>query len=268
MPAPLHLGSALTTLPAPTAPQIASLVGCGPLNLDLLNGLIKLIGSRLDANTSNLDILNAAIDDRVSTAVYNSLTKTLNLSFIEGGGISIDITGILADAQEASFPAGVIAMWSGSALAIPVGFALCNGSNGTPNLTGRFVMGLAPGYAIGSTGGAIEHDHGATGDGGDHGHGGATGSTVLTEAQIPAHDHPNGVGDNLSTSFVYSTVPGASSSNMNNDAAAGTVQGMTGEAGGGEGHTHTISDSGVHSHSTANGSSLPPYYVLAYIMKV
>ncbi len=37
-------------------------------------------------------------------------------------------------------PSGVIVMWSGTIATIPSGWALCNGSNGTPDLRNRFVV--------------------------------------------------------------------------------------------------------------------------------
>jgi hypothetical protein len=40
-----------------------------------------------------------------------------------------------------AFPTGGIILWSGSIASIPSGWALCNGSNGTPDLTDRFVIG-------------------------------------------------------------------------------------------------------------------------------
>ena len=51
-------------------------------------------------------------------------------------------------------PGGFIGMWSGSAETIPTGWALCNGTNGTPNLTDRFILGAGKGYTPGTTGGA------------------------------------------------------------------------------------------------------------------
>jgi len=38
-------------------------------------------------------------------------------------------------------PVGGIIIWSGVATEIPTGWALCDGTNGTPNLAGRFIMG-------------------------------------------------------------------------------------------------------------------------------
>lgn len=40
-----------------------------------------------------------------------------------------------------TIPVGGIIMWSGDPNAIPAGWALCNGANGTPDLSGRFIVG-------------------------------------------------------------------------------------------------------------------------------
>ena len=53
--------------------------------------------------------------------------------------------------------------------AIPTGYALCDGGNGTPDLRDRFVVGAGTTYAVADTGGAA--------------------SVTLTEAEIPAHTH-------------------------------------------------------------------------------
>lgn len=50
-------------------------------------------------------------------------------------------------------PTGGIIMWSGSIGSIPAGYVLCNGSNGTPDLRDRFVVGAGNSYAVGATGG-------------------------------------------------------------------------------------------------------------------
>ena len=50
-------------------------------------------------------------------------------------------------------PNGAIIMWSGTVATIPDGFSLCDGSNGTPDLRNRFVIGAGSNYAVGATGG-------------------------------------------------------------------------------------------------------------------
>lgn len=69
------------------------------------------------------------------------------------------------------FPAGGIIMWSGTIVAIPVGWALCDGTNGTPNLTDRFILGAGTG--AGNEPGAI----------------GGANSYVLSTSQMPSHSH-------------------------------------------------------------------------------
>jgi len=50
-------------------------------------------------------------------------------------------------------PSRGIIMWSGTAADIPTGWALCDGTNGTPNLTDRFILGAGKAYQPGATGG-------------------------------------------------------------------------------------------------------------------
>ena len=53
-------------------------------------------------------------------------------------------------------PIGGIIMWSGAQADIPTGWQLCDGSNGTPDLRGRFVLGAGGKYAVDATGGEEE----------------------------------------------------------------------------------------------------------------
>ena len=74
-------------------------------------------------------------------------------------------------------PQGIIVMWSGSLTNIPAGWVLCDGSNGSPNLRDRFVVGASAVRSVGATGGSEAHSHSAstgigstrTGDGGGTG---------------------------------------------------------------------------------------------------
>jgi hypothetical protein len=58
-------------------------------------------------------------------------------------------------------PAGAIIMWSGSIASIPTGWALCDGTNGTPNLTDRFVRSVGT-QNPGGTGGNVSQIHSHT----------------------------------------------------------------------------------------------------------
>lgn len=56
--------------------------------------------------------------------------------------------------QTAGLPVGVIAFWSGSVETIPSNWALCDGNNGTPNLSDRFVLCAGGIYTVAATGGS------------------------------------------------------------------------------------------------------------------
>ncbi len=74
-------------------------------------------------------------------------------------------------------PPGGIIIWSGAIIAIPPGFVLCDGNNGTPDLRDRFVVGAGDTYAVDASGGSVNHDHDFTSDGHDH--------SIFVDAAIP-----------------------------------------------------------------------------------
>lgn len=136
-------------------------------------------------------------------------------------------------------PSGGIIMWSGSIATIPTGWALCDGTNGTPDLTERFIIGAGSNdnlsvtgtgaYAVGSTGGAN--------------------SVTLTIGQMPAHTHTfNGSGDNSVDDW---TNPASKGQFRNLNDRPGTYTAGMNSTGGGLPHENR-----------------PPYYALAFIMKL
>lgn len=63
------------------------------------------------------------------------------------------------DAQSAGMLKGMIVLWSGSVASIPAGWALCNGSGGTPDLRNRFIVGAGDTYNPDASGGNVSHNH-------------------------------------------------------------------------------------------------------------
>ena len=75
-------------------------------------------------------------------------------------------------------------MWSGADGAIPTGWALCNGSNGTPDLRGRFIISSTYSAGIGGLyGGGQTTNVSTTQTGGLHDH-------LLSTGEMPSHNHP------------------------------------------------------------------------------
>lgn len=195
---------------------------------------------------------------------------------LDDGQIALaKLNGLLAYIKDNAVELGMIMIWSGAELDIPAGWALCNGLNGTPDLRDKFIVGAGGvNYAVGDTGGNTTHAHGTTMDAA----GGFTATItvadhILTESEIPAHNHGNGVSDdNVGTLFTYGTKTAPIGGNINNDPGTNTTQGLTETIGGDGGHSHGATADPVpdHTHTlnNASASSLPPYYALCYIMRV
>lgn len=63
-----------------------------------------------------------------------------------------------------AMPSGGIIIWSGAIAAIPSGWYICDGSNSTPDLRAKFVIGAnTTTYPVGATGGATAHSHTVSG---------------------------------------------------------------------------------------------------------
>ncbi len=54
---------------------------------------------------------------------------------------------------------GIISIWHGLLADIPDGWVLCDGTNGTPNLSTKFILGSIFDAEVGQTGGALNHNH-------------------------------------------------------------------------------------------------------------
>ena len=182
-------------------------------------------------------------------------------------------------------PSGIIAVWSGAEGAIPSGWYLCNGSNGTPDLRNRFIVGAGSGssYSVGNTGGSNtvtlstsqipahshttnNHSHNASVSDPGHGHSvsvsdpGHSHNTSVTGAKLfpgygGAHVPYGGSGGYPGTHFNMSNANTGISANASN--ANTSISVSTGNA-----NPSTNNTGGGGSHENR-----PPYYALCYIMK-
>lgn len=213
---------------------------------------------------SDLNVANPASTDSVAQADdhIRLIKAAIKATFP-------NINGPVTASQSAlnsPLPSGIIVMWSGATA--PAGWALCDGTNGTPDLRNRFVVAAGTTYPLNTTGGSTTssaaggHTHTEAAAGG-HNHTGVVGGTALTIAQMPAHSHD----------YTYYRGPNVSSGGGAQPYALNAVTGTTTSAGSGAAHDHTIATDGSHSH-TINAvadhthTTTPPYYALAYIMKI
>lgn len=142
-----------------------------------------------------------------------------------------------------SVPSGFIGMWSGTIATIPSGWYLCNGSNGTPDLRNKFIVGadadvtsIAKTTITGSatqTGGskdaiAVSHTHTITDPGHSHNYERVNNSSPQSGTDTNCYVTP------LTTVATSTATTGI-----------------------------TINSAG----SSGTNANLPPYYALAFIMK-
>ena len=212
----------------------------------------------------------------LSGANYGSLGQVLTS---QGSGSAAAWTTVIG------VPSGIIAVWSGSEGSIPSGWYLCNGSNGTPDLRNRFIVGAGSGssYSVGNTGGSNtvtlstsqipahshttnNHSHNASVSDPGHGHSvsvsdpGHSHNTSVTGAKLfpgygGAHVPYGGAGGYPGTHFNMSNANTGISANASN--ANTSISVSTGNA-----NPSTNNTGGGGSHENR-----PPYYALCYIMK-
>lgn len=146
-------------------------------------------------------------------------------------------TAFVTSAIAAALPSGVIVIWSGASSAIPAGWYLCNGTNGTPDLRDRFVVGAGSTYVVGNTGGS-------------------------KDAIVVAHTHTGTT--NTSGAHTHTIPLQANLIRNGSDERDGASNGTTQTSSAGE-HSHTFTTASTGSSGT--NANLPPYYALCYIMK-
>ena len=217
-------GSAFTT---------ATSSDVGVVRVDGSSMLVDALGT-VSVNPTPLNTLSSNLTTNINTLSSNTwrAATSSTLGLVRPDGTSVLISAGVISIQ--AFYTGMIMMWSGSIASIPSGWALCNGSNGTPDLRNRFVVAAGSTYNPGDTGGTsdtivVSHSH------------------TVTD---PGHFHRWGGGGNMQAG---------------NDNGGGSVNG-------GSSNYPTSTTSTNISIDTAGQSglnqNLPPYYALAYIMKL
>ena len=213
------------------AKSISALVNGAPDQLNTLNELAKALG-----NNSNF-----------AATVTAELAKKLN---------STEAESTYATKQEARVLPGTVTAFSGAFKdGYPVDkntglvnreWHLCDGTNGTPDLRNRFIYG---------------------GDGTNNGATGGEASVTLTEQNIPAHSHSASVSSAGKHTHTAKTYFDSGNDHFNNFSCSYTKYTKG---------TATVNPSGEHTHDITIGNTggnqphnnMPPYYVLAFIMKL
>ena len=274
-----------------TASSITSL---GTLTGLSVNGNVSVTGTvdgrDVSSDGSKLDGIDSGAKDDQTKAEIDALN--INADQLDGqhgsyyqnaGNLN---AGTVPDARLANsslFVTGMIMMYTGNSA--PSGWAICNGSSGTPDLRDRFIVGAGSGYSVNDTGGAA--------------------SVTLSTAQIPSHNHSfsgssshshtinqhthsfSGSGSNTHSHGVPKGRGGSQASishhvadtaveqtqgtfATSNTTISISVSGTTGGASDRGTNSQTVSISGNTGNKGDGGSheNRPPYYALMFIMKL
>jgi microcystin-dependent protein len=159
---------------------------------------------------------------------------------------NIDLRSSLDNGNEfigyGTVPIGGIIIWNDyNSVTTPDGWALCDGQNDTPDLRGKFIMSSTYGSTVALTGGQSNYSVGQKG---------GKQYVTLTEDEMPSHTHK----------FTFDRFDGGPSDpddqeqDLDSDEDEATLRTYTRD-------TQGTGGDGAHENR-------PPYYVLAYIMRI
>jgi len=297
-----------------TARGASTTTACTFQNLTI-TGNLTVSGTTTTINSATLNIADNQIT--LNSDVTGAPSENAGLKVERGTSTDVDIRWNETDDKwqftndgtnytnlQGGIPTGGIIMWSGSASAIPTGWALCDGGSGRPDLRGKFVIGASAsgGYAVAATGGTadatlVSHSHTIN----NHTHSFSDSGSFSGNTGYFDTSHTHGFTQNTSSNGDHShrwgtdDDIGAGGGTNNPDANGGTawkaftdtqgahVHGLpdTGGPSANSNHRHSFSGSvsvsgntdnpsntGTNSQgSSATGKNLPPYYAICYIIK-
>ena len=232
------------------------------------DGTIDLVVDDMTANTPALtteqvqDIVGSMFSGNTETrisATYQDADGTIDLVVddMSGGGggdveIIADLTDVVISGSPAdnqvlawdnatskwtnqtpstgsTFPAGGIIMWSGSVANIPSGWVLCNGSNSTPDLRNKFVIGAGSSYNPGASGGAT--------------------SVTLSTSNMPSHSHTGASHSHTISSHSHTVSSHSHTIGSHTHTFSSLVNGYTSIQSDNHYHTANTGSGGSHSHT-------------------
>jgi microcystin-dependent protein len=246
--------------------------------------------SRISSNISRVSDVNNAINTE-STAIKNEIKGT-----VPSGGDTLkklyDLIQTLSGGTVPDpIPPGLICMWSG--VVPPAGWSLCNATGHAadptvPDLSGKFIIGAKPGTGYADSGNySHKKNTGVTTGLSMPGSGGTTTHTLL-KSNLPRHKHGVNTADgaNITIASSGSHTHSVNASNRVSEKisfAHGLAEKWVNDFSGSnttavaKSHTHPASsfngdvgdgrNNGIPS-TTAPVNHIPPYYILAYIIKM
>lgn len=218
--------------------------------------------------------------------------KGVSIKLAANSGLSADETNGLKIVPEQMFQKGMVMMFAGAEAEMPKGWALCDGNGGRPDLRDRFVLGSTGFTNVNKnnnkkvTGYDINKEFLAKTDNATPKINVTVNGYVLSTEQIPEHNHLGGMRSsryyandsyNVELTAAYGSkmtsgkipdkgYPLASIKVLTEGHLFEGTQLYTSKTGGAKSHDHKASATqDAHNHSI---NVVPPYYILAFIIKL
>jgi len=207
----------------------------------------------MPADEFDEDELGSEIDDPPEE-LEDAIDELLETDLMDNYGVQFAnvLYRLREDGGGGGVPAGSVILWSGSISDIPDGWTLCDGTDGAPDLTNRFVVGAGDEYDVDETGGERE--------------------VKLTVDELASHSHESG--DSTVDTWNRSEDTQNNSYNQPSDGYPSDAIRVSNNGRATSARYHMWSESqsiDVDLDETGGDEpheNRPPYYALAYIMKL
>lgn len=166
-------------------------------------------GSGVGSQASGANIVNTGAHNHSVSLLAATPSTTDNVTLAESAEtVEPAYTKLLAvQAPSASrAPLGIIALWTGLLSAIPGGWVLCDGTNGTIDMRSRHLKITGTVGAVGATGGSNTHTHASQ----NHSH-----TVAHTHTQSLGHSNVRGSGGSGATAASSATTHSVTTDSVN-----------------------------------------------------